>query len=60
MGAEHRIENLAEEGDRSVGMVLHGPVWDTILAGDLADLKIRHDILNLVGIVKWSSLAWVR
>jgi hypothetical protein len=47
MGANNRIENLTEEGCRSLVMILQGPVRDTIWARGLADLKIPDDILTL-------------
>jgi hypothetical protein len=49
MGAEDRVEDLDEEGCRSHGKMLQGPVWDTVRAQSLADLKAPDGFQNLVG-----------
>ena len=38
MGAEKLIEDLGQEGKRSLGKMLQGPVRDTDQARSLADL----------------------
>jgi hypothetical protein len=48
IGTEHRVENLDEEGYRSLWKMLQGPVRDVIWARDLADLKTPDGFLNLV------------
>jgi hypothetical protein len=48
MGAENRVENLGEEGYRSLGKMLQGPVRDTIWARSLADLETPDGSMNLV------------
>ena len=40
MVAENRIEDLGQEGNRSLGKMLQGPVRDTVRSGDL--LTLRH------------------
>jgi len=48
MGEENRIENLDQEGYRSLGKMLQGPVRDTVWARSLADPKTPDGFLNLV------------
>jgi hypothetical protein len=48
MGADNRVENLGEEGYRSLGKMLQGPVRDTIWARSLADLESLDGFMNLV------------
>jgi hypothetical protein len=43
-----RVENLDQEGSRSLWERLQGPVRDTVLARSLADLEIHAGFLNLV------------
>ena len=38
MGVENRVEKLDEEGYRSLGKKLQGPVRDTVWARSLAEL----------------------
>jgi hypothetical protein len=60
MGEENRIENLGQEGYRSLGKMLQGPVRYTVWARSLADLETRDGFLNFVRGGKLSSLAAVR
>jgi hypothetical protein len=39
MGAENRIEDVGQEGNRSLAKMLQGPVRDTFRARSLADLE---------------------
>jgi hypothetical protein len=39
MCAENRVENLGEEGNRSLGKMLQGPVRDTVRPGALLFLR---------------------
>ena len=39
MGAENRVEDMGEEGNRSLGKMLQCPVRDTVRARSLADLE---------------------
>jgi hypothetical protein len=48
MGAENRVENLGEEGYRSLGKRLQDPVRDTVWARSIADLETPDVFLNLV------------
>jgi len=48
MGEENRIENLGQEGNRPLGKMLQGPVWDTVWARSLADLENTDGFVNLV------------
>ena len=48
MGEEYRIENLDQEGYRSLWGMLQGPVRDTIQARNLADLETSDGFLNLL------------
>jgi len=45
---ENSIEDLSKEGNRSLGKILQGPVWDTVRARSLADLEIPDGFVNLV------------
>jgi hypothetical protein len=47
MGAENRVEDMGEEGNRSVGEVLHNPVRDTVRATGIADLETPDGCVNL-------------
>ena len=47
MGEENRIENLGEEGNRSLGKMLQGPVRDTVWARSFADLETPDGFMNL-------------
>ena len=47
MGAENRIEDLGQEGHRSLGKMLQGPVRDTVRARSLADLETPNGFVNL-------------
>ena len=48
MGEENRIENLDQEGYRSLGKMLQGPVRDTVWAQSLANLENPGAFMNLV------------
>ena len=48
MGAEKRVTNLDQEGYRSLGKILQGPVRDTVRARSLADSETTNGFLNLV------------
>ena len=39
MGEENQFENLSQEGYRSLGKMLLGPVRDTVCARSLAELE---------------------
>ena len=47
-GAENRVENPDEEGYRSLGKMLQGPVRNTVWAWSLADLGTPEGFVNLV------------
>ena len=49
MGAEDRIEELGQEGNRSLGEMLEGPVWDTLLAQKFTNLETPDSSMNIVG-----------
>jgi hypothetical protein len=48
MVAEKRVENLGEEGYRSLGKMLQGPVQDTVWDRSLADLENTDGFVRLV------------
>jgi len=48
MRAENRIEDMCEEGTRSLGRMLQGPVKDTDRARSQADLEIPDGFVYLV------------
>ena len=48
MGEENRIADLGEEGNRSLGKMLQGPVRDTVRVRSLADLENPDGFVNLV------------
>ena len=48
MRAENRLENLGEEGNRSLGKMFQDPVRDTVYARSIADLETPNGFTNLV------------
>ena len=48
MGAENRVEDMGEDGNRSLGKVPQYPVRDTVRARSLADLQTLDGYVNLV------------
>ena len=48
MSADYRVEDMSEEGNRSLGKVLQCPVRETVWARSLADLETRDGCVNLV------------
>jgi hypothetical protein len=48
MVAEKRVENLGEEGCRSLGKIQQDPVRDTVPARSLPEIQILDGFLNLV------------
>ena len=48
LGAESRVEDIGEEGNRSLGKMLQCPVRDTVRARSLADLETLDGCVNLV------------
>ena len=48
MGAENRVEDTSEEGNRSLGKLLQCPVRYTVRARSLADLETPYGFVNLV------------
>jgi hypothetical protein len=48
MVGEDHVENLDQEGYRSLGKMLQCPVRDTVWVRNLADLKAPDGFLNLV------------
>jgi len=48
MGAEHRVEDTGEEGNRSLGKMLQCPVRETVRARSLVDLETPDGFVNLV------------
>jgi len=48
MSEENHIENLGNEGNRSLGKMLQGPVQDTVWAQSLADVETPDGFVNLV------------
>ena len=49
MGVENRIEDLGREGDHSLGKMLQGPLWATLLAPKTAHLESPDDLVNIEG-----------
>jgi len=47
MGERDRVENLDQEGYRSLWRMLQGPVRDTVRARSLADFETIGGFLNL-------------
>ena len=47
MSEEDRVENLDQEGYRSLWEILQGPLRDTVRARSLADLETPDGFLNL-------------
>jgi len=50
MGAENRIEDLGEEGNRKLGKMLQGPVRDTVQAWSLPELETSDGFMYIVRI----------
>jgi hypothetical protein len=50
MVEENRIEDLGQEGCRSLGKMLQGPVWYTVWARSHADLETPDGFMNLIRI----------
>jgi len=48
IGAENRVEDTGEEGNRSLGKVLQSPVRYTVRARSFADLDTPDGLVNLV------------
>ena len=48
MGVEKPVEDMGEEGNRTLGKTLQCHVRDTVTAKGLVDLKTPDDFLNLV------------
>jgi hypothetical protein len=48
MDEENRIENLDQEGYRSLGKMFQGPIMDTVWARSLADFETPIGFLTLV------------
>jgi hypothetical protein len=48
MGEEDRIENLDQEGYRSLWEMIQGPVWDTVRTRSLADSETPDGFLSLL------------
>jgi len=48
MDEEDRVENLDQEGYRSLWEILQGPVRDTVRARSLADLETPDGFLKLL------------
>ena len=48
VGVENRIEDLRQDGNRSLGKMLQGPVRDTLRAWSLAVLETPDGFMNLV------------
>jgi hypothetical protein len=47
-GVENSVENLGEEGNRSLGKMIQGPVLDTVWTRVLAELETHDSFMNLV------------
>ena len=60
MGAENRIEDLSQEGKRSLGKMLQGPVRDSVLAPNPAHLVTPDGFVNIVGLVNSVRCPWSR
>ena len=48
MGVEYHVEDMGEEGNRSLGMMLQCPVRHTVLERSLTDLETPDGFVNLV------------
>jgi len=48
MGAENRVEDTGEEGNRLLGKTLQRPVRYTVRARSLADVETPDGFVNLV------------
>ena len=48
VGAENRVEDTGEVGNRSLGKMLQCPVLDTVWARSLAELEISDGFAKLV------------
>ena len=48
MGADNRLEDLVQEGNRSLGKMLEGPVQYTFQARSFADFETPEGSVNLV------------
>jgi len=48
MGEENCVEDLDQEGYRSLGQMLQGSVWYTVWTRSLADLETPDGFVNLV------------
>jgi len=48
LGAENRVKNSEEEGYRSLGKMLQGPVWNTLWFRSPADLGTAHGFVKLI------------
>ena len=51
VGAENRIEYLCQEGKRSLGKMLQGPVRDTVRARNLPELETALGFVNIIRVV---------
>jgi len=60
MGAENRNEDVGQEGNRSLGKMLEGPVWDTLLARNFANLEAPDGSMKLAGLLNFGLLAGVK
>jgi len=60
MGAENRVEDAGEDGNRSHGKMLQDPVRDTVRAQGLAGRETPDGFENLVGVINCGSLAVLR
>jgi hypothetical protein len=48
MGAENRVKHSGQEGYRSLGKTLQGPIQNTVWARNLTDHETRDDFLSLM------------
>ena len=53
MGAENRVEDKANEGNRSLGTVFQRIVRQTVRVRSLADLETPDSFVNLVRVFNW-------
>jgi len=58
MGVENHIKNPDEEGYRSMGKMLSGPVWNTVWARSPADLETPDGFVNLIRVVQLGFASW--
>ena len=60
MIAENRVEDMGEEGNRSLWKMLQCPVRDTVLARSLAEVETPDSFVNIVTggltVVRWQGL----